>query len=66
MSFPALAVRAMGTTGAMPFLENADSHWAAISGWQGDSGDLGDTGQFDDGDEAPSGGDGSDEDDREV
>ena len=36
------AARAMGTTDATPFLENVDSHWVAISGWQEASGDLGD------------------------
>ena len=51
------AVRAMGTTDATPFLENADSRWAAISGWQEDSGDLGDIEEFNDGDEALSDGD---------
>ena len=40
------AVRAMGMTDATPFLENADSHWAAISGWIEDSGDLGDAEEF--------------------
>ena len=34
------AARAMGTTDATPFLENVDSHWVAISGWQEASGDL--------------------------
>ena len=47
------AVRAMGMTEATPFLENADSHWAAISGWIEDSGDLGDAEEFDDGNGPP-------------
>ena len=56
--------RAMGTTDATPFLENAGSHWAAIAGLQEDSGDLGDAEEFGDGDEALSDGDDSDEDER--
>jgi len=46
------AARAMGTTDATPFLENADSHWEAATGWNEDSGDLGDAEEFEDGDEA--------------
>ena len=45
------AVRAMGATDATPFLENVDSHWAAITGCIEDSGDLGDAEEFDDGDD---------------
>ena len=56
------AVRAMGATDATPFLENVDSHWAAVSGWIEDSGDLGDAEEFDDGDE-PLSDDDEDEDD---
>ena len=58
------AVRAMGTTDATPFLDNADAHWAAITDWNEASGDLGDTEEFEDGDEALSDDDGSDEDER--
>ena len=56
------AVRAMGTTDTTPFLENADSHWAAVSGWMEYSGDLSDTEEFGDGDEALSDDDGSEDD----
>ena len=58
------AVRAMGMTDATPFLENADSHWAAISGWIEDSGDLGDAEEFEDGDEPLSDDEDSDVDER--
>ena len=56
------AAMAMGMTDATPFLENDDSHWAAISGWIEDLGDLGDAEEFEDGDEALSDDDGSDDD----
>ena len=49
-------------TDATPFLENVDSHWAAISGWTEDSGDLGDAEEFEDGDEPLSDDDDSDDD----
>ena len=58
------AVRAMGMTDASPFLENVDSHWAAISGWIEDSADLGDAEEFDDGDEPLSDDEDSDVDER--
>ena len=58
------AVRAMGMTDATPFLENVDSHWAAISGWVEDSGDLGDAEEFEDGDSPLSDDDDSDDDER--
>ena len=58
------AVRAMGSTDATPFLENVDSHWAAITGWNKDCGDLGDAEEFEDGDEALSDDDDSDGDER--
>ena len=51
-------------TDATPFLENVDSHWAAISGWIEDSGDLGDAEEFDDGDSPLSDDDDSDDDER--
>ena len=57
------SVRAMGMTDASPFLENIDSHWAAIPGWIEDSDDLGDAEEFGDGDEPLSDDDGSGVDD---
>ena len=42
----------MGQTGASPFMECADSHWASLSGWTEDAGDLGDDEESDDDDEA--------------
>jgi len=54
----------MGMTDATPFLENVDSHWAAISGWVEDSGDLGDAEEFEDGDSPLSDDDDSDDDER--
>ena len=58
------AVRAMGTTDATPFLESADSHWAAITGWNEDSGDLGDAEEFENGGEGLSDDDDSEDDER--
>ena len=58
------AARAMGSTDVTPLLENAGSHWAAITGWNEDSGDLGDAEEFEGGVEALSGDDSSDGDEQ--
>ena len=56
------AVRAIGCTGASPFMESIDSNWATVPAWSEDAADLGDAEEFDDGDEALSDDEDEDED----
>ena len=59
------AVRAIGCTGATPFMENTDALRATIAAWTEDDADLGDAEEFGDGDEALSDDEDEDEDEDE-
>ena len=57
------AVRAIGRTDAVPYLESSDAHWAAVADWTEESADLGDAKEYDEGDEPLSDDEDEDEDD---